>query len=432
MNFIAISIVLLLLHLIVFLNYFLSKYKLNNYFIFIISIVFYCVFSINFYDILNILAIILITYFIGKILFKNKNKLLVFIYLFLVVGNLAFFKYNNYFLKNNFIMPLGISFITFQAISYVLDIFNSKIHKINIFDLSRYLLFFPTTFQGPIIRYNDFISFKYHKVKLDDILDGYRLYIIGFAKKVIIADTLIILANYTFANKVPYYLAFLGALAYMLMIYYDFSGYSDMAKASAKMIGYDIMNNFNYPYSAKSITDFWKRWHISLSLWFKDYVYIALGGNRCGIIKNIFNLLVVWLITGIWHGSKFNYILWGLYFFALLVIEKYIFKGKNNYFVTMFLVFISWIIFRSEDPFSYFKMMFDFSVSFNLIYLKLLDVLYLWPIIVIALIGIYPTFNEKILNRNPLFKDIYLVLILIIGIIFLINNNFEFFSYVGF
>jgi alginate O-acetyltransferase complex protein AlgI len=217
----------------------------------------------------------------------------------------------------NIALPIGISFYTFQSISYLVDVYkNPVLIQKNILDLGLYISFFPQLIAGPIVRYHDIneqIKERSHSINL--FVSGIERFIIGLSKKVLIANTMAMTADRIFvlpSNSVPYYYLFLGIICYTFHIYYDFSGYSDMAIGLGRMFGFNILENFNYPYISKTITEFWRRWHISLSSWFKDYLYIPLGGNRKGRKRTTINLFIVFFTTGLWHGAEINFVLWGL------------------------------------------------------------------------------------------------------------------------
>lgn len=257
------------------------------------------------------------------------------------------------------IAPIGISFFTFQAISLIVDTFRSSakgaITPLNVY---LYLTFFPTITSGPIIRFNEFLSGLNHR-KTVDWDKAVTSITIGLCKKVIIADKIAVLADYYFDGVAAgnvYSMAglWIGSVAYTLQLYFDFSGYSDMAIGIGQLLGFTIRENFDSPYQASSISDFWKRWHISLTQWFRDYIYIPLGGNRCAIPRHLLNMLIVWLITGIWHGADWTFILWGLAYFILLVFEKYIpfiqkTGGLIGHCYTLFFVNLLWVPFRAVN-----------------------------------------------------------------------------------
>ncbi len=300
------------------------------------------------------------------------------------LGMLTYFKYFGFFTEiiNSFVpsvavleitLPIGISFYTFQGLSYVIDVYrgNTDVQK-NPFRLALYISLFPQLIAGPIVRYADIAAeIGDRDENLSDFYSGCLRFMTGFGKKMILANSAAEIADSVFAvpsADLTILLAWLGALAYTAQIYFDFSAYSDMAIGLGRMFGFHFLENFNYPYISKSITEFWRRWHISLSTWFRDYLYIPLGGNRCSSAKHIFNICIVWIATGFWHGASWNFIAWGAYFATILLLEKYVF-GKAltklpaviSHIYTMLIVIISWVIFRAEDlptAFSYIGTMF--------------------------------------------------------------------------
>ena len=263
-------------------------------------------------------------------------------------------------------LPIGISFFTFQALSYVIDIYrqNGKVQK-NPLNVGLYITFFPQLIAGPIVRYETVAEqINYRTENLEDFSKGVCRFIVGLAKKVIISNNMALVADAVFGADSPAVAtAWMGALAYMFQIYFDFSGYSDMAIGLGKMFGFHFEENFDYPYISTSITEFWRRWHISLGTWFRDYVYFPMGGSRVeSKARLIFNLFVVWLLTGVWHGANWTFIVWGVYYFILLVIEKLFLldhiKNINKKPVylralsnisTLFFVIIGWVVFRAEN-----------------------------------------------------------------------------------
>ncbi len=300
------------------------------------------------------------------------------------LGLLGWFKYAGFVSSNlkamgfsveslNIILPIGISFFTFQALSYVIDVYrgDAKLQKnpINVF---LYVALFPQLVAGPIVRYTDVereISKRDHSLK--QFSDGCVRFMLGFGKKMLLANAMGEVADAAFGcigtSLMTTPLAWVGAVAYTFQIYFDFSAYSDMAIGMGRMFGFHFNENFNYPYIATSVTDFWRRWHISLSTWFRDYVYIPLGGNRCSVSRHILNLAIVWTLTGLWHGAAWNFILWGMYYGILLIAEKYLLKNIINklpkavtWFATLVIVVFGWILFRAEtlsDVISYISAM---------------------------------------------------------------------------
>lgn len=351
------------------------------------------VFSILFYFyaepklILLLLASIVVNYIIGLLLNRSCNKTLLTLGVILNLGVLIYFNYTNFFIDNinnlgghniarlDIVMPLGLSFYTFQSISYLVDAYrdNSLIEG-NLFKFALYIIMFPQLIAGPIVRYKDVkdqIDSRGHSI--EKFSSGIDRFVFGLAKKVLISNTFAQIADYVFDQGMDLdngSLAWLGAIAYTIQIYFDFSGYSDMAVGLGRMFGIDFLENFNYPYIATTVTDFWRRWHISLSSWFRDYVYIPLGGNRKGFYRQIFNMFVVWILTGFWHGASWNFIIWGLYYAVILAIEKQFFlnffeKHKViGHICTILLFTIGWLIFRAtsfEQIAHMLKLMFTFK-----------------------------------------------------------------------
>ena len=287
------------------------------------------------------------------------------------IGALIVFKYAGFFAVTlNFlgltvpvpeiVLPVGISFYTFQGLSYVIDVYrgNAGVQR-NPLNVALYVTLFPQLVAGPIVRYNTVdMEIESRRENLRDFSDGLVRFSVGLGKKMLLANTMGELADLTFGHQnlgqLPVLFAWLGALAYTFQIYFDFSAYSDMAIGIGRMLGFHFEENFNYPYISKSVTEFWRRWHISLSTWFRDYVYIPLGGSRCSRGKQIRNLTVVWLLTGLWHGANWTFVLWGLWFLALLLGERYLW-GKAlertpsvlRHLFTLFLVILSWVLFRA-------------------------------------------------------------------------------------
>ena len=258
-------------------------------------------------------------------------------------------------------LPIGISFYTFQTMSYTIDVYRGDTRaQRSIINFGTFVTLFPQLIAGPIIKYKDLgDQIDQRDTSVEKFASGVQMFMIGMAKKVLIANNVGMLWD-TYKAMAPGDLtvagAWLGVIAFTFQIYFDFSGYSDMAVGLGRMLGFEFLPNFNYPYISKSITEFWRRWHISLSTWFREYLYIPLGGNRCSKPRWMFNLLIVWAATGIWHGASWNYLLWGLYFFVLLMLEKFfLLKALNKapavigHVYTLFLVVVSWAIFALED-----------------------------------------------------------------------------------
>ena len=329
------------------------------------------------YVVLMILSI-LFNYFCGRDIQANsedagKAKLSLAFAVTVNILILGFFKYYGFLLDtvNSLLpsdipyrelpLPVGISFYTFQAISYLVDIYRKKAEpQKNILYFALYISMFPQLIAGPIVRYVDIeAQLRNRKISIRRLGQGAVFFIIGLAKKVIIANT----AGSVFdqisgvpASSLSMLTAWVGVFSYAFQIYFDFSGYSDMAVGLGKMFGFEFKKNFDYPYISKSITEFWRRWHISLSTWLREYVYIPLGGNRCSVSRNIFNLMVVWALTGMWHGAAWNFIAWGVYYGVILVMEKYIWgdslerlPGVVRHIYTIILVLVGWVFFFSPS-----------------------------------------------------------------------------------
>ncbi len=302
----------------------------------------------------------------------RKGRMALTVGIVLNLGLLIYFKYANFIAENlglifggfdigEIIMPIGISFFTFQGMSYLIDVYKGKVQvQKNPLNVALYISLFPQLIAGPIVRYRDIErEIMGRHENLSDIADGVVRFSIGLGKKAIIANSIGKIASDILGLDQSFYsvsLAWVGIIAYTFQIYFDFSGYSDMAIGLGRILGFHFPENFNYPYISKSITEFWRRWHMSLSSWFRDYVYIPLGGNRCSMLKHLRNIFIVWILTGIWHGAAWNFILWGLYFAVILVCEKFIY-GKTlerlpkivQHLYSAILIIVGWAIFYSPD-----------------------------------------------------------------------------------
>ena len=363
------------------LLYYITPGRAKNAVLLIESLVFYCWTGITFLPL--ILCLIVFNYLWGILTAVAKAQLrgvLPLVAVLVNLGVLVYFKYANFLIDTinqigNFglssldigdLLPLGISYYIFKIISYEVDVYTGKVEaEFNPLTFACYVLFFPQLIVGPIVKYRDMAP-QLHKTagrcSLPQIEHGIELFVFGLAKKVILADSIgalwtdIIDANGVGLANVSTPLAWLGILAYSLQLYFDFAGYSEMSNGLAAMLGFDCPINFDLPYISNSITEFWRRWHISLSSWFRDYIYIPLGGNRKGKGRQLFNMLLVWAATGIWHGASWNFICWGLYYFVLLTIEKlfllkYLKKGRVwPHIYTLFLVVLGWGIFTANQP----------------------------------------------------------------------------------
>ncbi|MBE6072327.1 MAG: MBOAT family protein [Clostridium butyricum] len=355
--------------------YYLTPMKYKNSVLTILSLIFYSWGEGKYF--LIMIASILVDYSAGIFIYKYrkyKRKGISILCLSLIfnLGILFIFKYLNFFIENintifnlalskvNITLPLGISFYTFQTMSYSIDVYKGKVKpEKNIINFAAFVTLFPQLIAGPIVKYSDIQKeIKHRNISFEQVQDGIEKFIFGLGRKVLIANNIGMLwteVENTGFNNISTPLAWLGILAFSLQIYFDFSGYSLMAIGLGQMIGFNFRENFNYPYISRSISEFWRRWHITLGSWFKEYVYIPLGGNREGKVHTIINLFIVWTLTGLWHGASFNFILWGILFFILICIEKMgLINVLNKYRVlshiyTLFFLLIGWTIFAITD-----------------------------------------------------------------------------------
>ena len=446
------------------LCYFLIPAKFRNKVLLIFSLFFYF-YGESKYIIVLIFSCIL-NYYAGKFILKypKKKKILLITNLVINFGLLFYFKYFNFFITNinnllntdlpllQIIMPIGISFFTFQATSYVIDIYKGEIKPAkNVFDFATYLTLFPQLIAGPIVRYETVAEEMENRTTSTSLVaSGLKRFIIGLGKKVLIANLLGAFATSLDTLSSSTILSFwLKALAYTFQIYYDFSGYSDMAIGLGLVFGFHFLENFNYPLTAKSITDFWRRWHISLSTWFRDYLYIPLGGNRLGKKKQIRNILIVWLTTGLWHGASWNFVLWGLYFAILLLLEKFVwqkFLDKHKIFAhisTFILILFSFIIFNTESIAGiglFFQNLFNFSLPFTNVETNFYLSNYL-IVLILAFIGMGPWMKnlyQKIANFKTgkkvliIAEPIFLMILLFIITGYIIDDSYNPFLYFRF
>lgn len=451
------------------LVYWLVDKRFKNIWLIMSSFIFY-----SWGGVISTLLMVLSTivnYIIGLQIEKNKCKKKI----YLVIGItynlliLAFFKYFNFFIMNidslvnivkpeislkvyNIILPLGISFFTFRIISYLIDIYRGDIKSEKKFNnLMLYVILFPQLVSGPIVRYKDIENkIEARNVTISSFRVGLDRFIIGLGKKVIVSSNMCKMANFAFDNpqQLNTTVAWIGIVSYSLQIYYDFSGYSDMAIGLGKMIGFDFLENFNYPYISKSIQEFWRRWHISLSSWFRDYLYIPLGGNRKGIKRTYFNLFIVFLLTGFWHGATWNYIVWGVFHGLFIILER---CGLKNILLrvpvfmqriyTLIIVLIGWIFFRStnlELAFEYIKKMFilDLNNGNRVFYLLESENIVILIIAILFSTPLVKLVKNKLQNQNIrsyyLLKDIYLVFIFCISILYIVGSDFNPFIYFTF
>lgn len=448
---------------IVILVYYMVPRKFKNIILLIASLAFYF-YGEPKYTLLMIFSIIC-TYLLGLLMNKYKEYSKIFLVSSILInaGILVYFKYINFIIQNinlwltnkiDFIyvaLPIGISFYTFQMISYTVDVYRgqAKVQK-NILKLAMYISLFPQLIAGPIVRYSsveDQLENRKHTFKKFAL--GVRRFIIGLGKKVLIANVLGELTSiFLSSNEMSVLYCWLYGISAMLQIYFDFSGYSDMAIGLGKMFGFEFLENFNYPYIATSITDFWRRWHISLSSWFRDYIYISLGGNRVSKAKWIRNILIVWILTGLWHGAAWNFIFWGLFFGILLIIEKLFlgeFLKKLPKFISrvyvLIIVMISFIIFNGENIEQILKNICGLVGINGIPLISSESIYYLksyFLVIVFGIIGSTPIMKNIVNSKHYLKKvinitePIYLFSILAICTSYIIGGSFNPFLYFRF
>ena len=455
--------------------YYLVPYKLKNFVLFVSSLIFYSWGEVRFFPVMMVL--ILINYCCGLAIQKfdsdpKKRKLFLILSIVGSLSMLVFFKYTNFLITSlnsllgtsfglieaAMVLPLGISFYTFQTMSYTIDVYRRDVPaEKNFITFGAYVVMFPQLIAGPIVKYRDVaeqLNVFHKRYTLAQIEEGITLFVFGLAKKVLIADTVShlwydIIGTYSgntvtsagvgLAN-VSTPLAWLGIIAYSLQLYFDFSGYSLMGIGMGKMLGFDFPMNFNMPYISRSITEFWRRWHMTLSSWFKEYVYIPLGGNRSGLKRQIFNMFVVWTLTGIWHGADWNFVLWGFYYFVLLTIEKvfllnWLKKGRIwPHIYTLLLVAVGWALFVGNEP----------GVGLNLLFQKLfipsdgVSCLYFlrnyWVILLVAIICCTPVplrIYER-LKKHTVLKILVVFALLLLSIAYIVastNSPFLYFRF---
>ena len=446
---------------------FLAPQKLKNTVLLISSLVFYGWGEPKY--VIMMVASIIIGFVSGLLIEatneKSKKKLILTINIIINLGFLGFFKYSNFFIENfnsvtglslnllNVALPIGISFYTFQILSYAVDVYRGTVKaQKNLINLATYITMFPQLIAGPIVRYSDIVgSLTERKISFEKISTGLRRFIIGLSKKVLLANALgELCVAFKASDDKSLLFYWLYAIAFCLQVYFDFSGYSDMAIGLGKILGFEFMENFNFPFISKSISEFWRRWHISLGSWFRDYVYIPLGGNRVKKTRWIFNILVVWFLTGFWHGAAWNFIIWGLYFVIFLIFEKtpvgkFVTKTHVlNRIYTLFFIIISFVIFDAVnmgEAFNYIKSMLGFSgvslISTEFIYyLKEYSI-----ILVLSVVGATPLVKKIAIRLTEIkgvktlvgiLEPIVLIALLVLVTAYLVDGSFNPFLYFRF
>ena len=415
--------------------YFLSRQEYKNYILLFSSILFYA-WGEPKYVALMLLTIV-VNYFGAILIDKHRDhkKTILILTILINLGFLFYFKYFNFIMKNvsfafnadipflDIIMPIGISFYTFQALSYVTDVYRNEVRvQKHIDKLALYICMFPQLIAGPIVKYHDIENQIDNRTeRFDMVVYGIKRFIIGLAKKMLIANTMGAIADKIFAMPVTDFgpgIAWIGAIAYTFQIFYDFSGYSDMAIGLGSIFGFKFLENFNYPYISKSITEFWRRWHISLSTWFKEYLYIPLGGNRVAKSRMYLNLFIVFLATGIWHGAEWTFIIWGLWHGFFIIMEKWTGWHKKEgtlmlsfikHLYTIMVFIFGWVLFRSANlsyAWQYIKKMFGIvetnSVSNLFYYIDNTEIL----IFIAAVLCSMPIFKNIVSPVHNKYKSI--------------------------
>lgn len=370
--------------------YYLCRQELRNYILLAASIIFYAWGEPKYF--LVMMLVVVINYFSALLMEyrRAQHKLFVTLAVLVNFGVLGYFKYTNFLIENlnlllrnaidpiQVVMPIGISFYIFQSISYLIDVYRNEIPaQRDFYKLFLFITFFPQMIAGPILKYHDIVhQIDHREFQFEHFAYGIKRFIIGLSKKMLIANVMGEVADQFFGPNgafAPFWMTWVGAFAYTFQIYYDFSGYSDMAIGLGATFGFRYLENFNYPYISRTITEFWRRWHISLSTWFKEYLYIPLGGNRVSRRRNLFNLFVVFCATGIWHGASWNFVVWGLWHGTFIIFEKLISLPKKNlkspataicHIYTMLIIVVGWVLFRADTltaACSYLKRMFGIS-----------------------------------------------------------------------
>lgn len=458
---------------IVFIIYFLAPRKLRNTVLFFSSLVFYA-WGEPVYVVLMLFSTI-VDFTHGMIVqhFKDKGQTN---YAKIAVGSamtinlllLGFFKYSDFLIRNinaitgssipllNLALPIGISFYTFQTMSYTVDIYrgDAKVQK-NIISFGSYVALFPQLIAGPIVQYNTVAEqLNHRRENFDEFSYGIMRFMCGLGKKVLLANNIGLLwdqINALPVQNLPVLTAWLGITAFAFQLYFDFSGYSDMAIGLGHMFGFRFLENFNYPYMSRSITEFWRRWHISLSSWFRDYVYIPLGGNRHGLGKQVRNIAIVWLLTGIWHGASWNFVLWGVYFGAFLILEKFVLlkllkKAPKiiTHIYTLFVVWIGWTLFAFDDlsaGIAFLKAMFGgngMGVLDRAGTYMFLNYAIMLVILVIASTDLPKKFATYIASKNsetkwmPSLRSVFIIAIFLVSVSYLVASTYNPFLYFRF
>lgn len=472
MLFNSLSFLWMFLPILLIIYFFASK-KYRNLILLIFSLFFYA-WGEPKYIILMILSII-VNYIFGRLINKAKEKrqktwqrVWLTLDLLANIGMLAYFKYFNFLVANvnnvfgagtlsigEIALPIGISFYTFQIMSYIIDLYKGEIKvQKNMFKLALYISFFPQLIAGPIVKYKDIDDqLDNREITLEKFSYGVRRFVYGLAKKILVADSMAAIVDTIFAagtGSLEMHTAWVGAICYALQIFFDFSGYSDMAIGLGAMFGFNFPENFNLPYISGSVTEFWRRWHISLSTWFKEYLYIPMGGNRKGKIRTYINLWVVFLATGIWHGAAWTFVVWGLFhglfmFIERLGLKKVLDRCKIiNHIYLLLVMLVGWVIFRAphlSDAMQYIKVMFTGQITetpvqlYNVVNVRTIIAF----VLAILLSGPIQILINKIKVKNSTkqlikayFQPFMVIILLVLCVFYLVNNTYSTFIYFRF
>ena len=445
------------------LVYFICPRRIRNAWLAVASLVFYAWGEPRY--ILIMLFSTVVDYTCGQLIGRARSqgksgKVFLIASIIVNLSVLGFFKYYNFLAGQilggtlpelNVALPIGISFYTFQTMSYTIDVYRGNVAvQRNIINFAAFVTLFPQLIAGPIVKYSDIEEEinNTHRENADGFAEGVMRFIAGLGKKVLLANNIGLLWDAvasTPVSEMSVLYAWLGILAFAFQIYFDFSGYSDMAIGIGKMLGFKFPENFNYPYISKSVTEFWRRWHMTLGSWFREYVYIPLGGNRVNVPRHILNIAVVWLLTGLWHGASWNFVIWGAYYGAILLIEKLVLARvlektpkAVRHIYTLFLVLIGWVIFAFEDinaVFAFLGVMFGKAPLVSATAVETL--IFNLPLLVILTIGSTPLLKRvyqlpRLKKVMPVIICVLAVLVLLISTAYLVAGGYNPFLYFRF
>lgn len=449
-----------------FLGYYLIRKEFRNAWLLIASIIFYAWGEPRY--IFLILVSTSVNYYLGLVTDNQEDgirrKVAVAVSVIWNIGILVYFKYSTWFadiilstmnidLNGTFLvsktaMPIGISFFTFQILSYQIDVYRRHVPaQKSISKLTLYILLFPQMIAGPIVRYIDVANeIDNRDISTNDVYEGIVRFMVGFSKKILLSNSMALIADYAYSNiGISAALSWLGAICYSLQIYFDFSGYSDMAIGMGRMAGFHFLENFDRPYISRSIREFWRRWHISLSSWFRDYLYISLGGNRKGMVRTYINLLIIFFTTGLWHGASFNFIVWGLFHGFFMCVERLGFGNTLKkvpkpigHVYTLLVVLIGWVFFRADtlsDALQVIATMFTFTNWNAAALLSIMTKEKIFFLIVGLIILVLPYNKIRSRFNGPVYQAIYAAaefVFFIIAVLYTIGTDFNPFIYFRF